>query len=111
SLTYFSGALLLALALSLFLVNHTSPVYIVWPGDPVFSMPLRHFFWIIGGLMLAVSVVCIFDDHPIPQMSALACLATIFAVYQVGVYLKGFHSLSGYLGGFPRTFGASTHSP
>jgi hypothetical protein len=105
----FSGGLLLAVALSLFLVNWTSPVYVVLPLDPLFAMSLRLLFWILGDFALAVSLICLFDDRPTRQMLFLCSLATVFAAYQIGVYCAGCRGLSGYLGGFSRTFGISAY--
>jgi hypothetical protein len=108
-LTNISGALLLAMALSLFLVNWISPSYIQLPRDPVLAVSLRSLFWIFGGLALAVSLICLFDDLPTRQMFSIACLATVFNAYQIGVYCVGSRGLSGYLGGFSRAFGMSAY--
>ncbi len=105
-----SGALLLTVALSLFLVIWTTPFYIVLPSDPIFSLPQRFLFWLIGGLALAVSLICLFDEHPTRQMFVLAWLATVFIDYQIGAYCVGCRSLAGYLGGFSHTFGISANS-
>jgi hypothetical protein len=104
-----SGALLLAMALSLFLVNWVTPTYILLPRDPVFAVPLRSLFWIFGGVAVAVSLICLFDDLPVRQMFSISCLATVFIAYQIGVYYVGSHGLSGYLGGFSRAFGMSAY--
>jgi hypothetical protein len=99
-----AGALLLAIAASLFLVNWTSPANLVLPHDPVFALSVRPLFWIAGGLALAVALVCLFDDRPSRQMILLAWVATNFAVYEGGLYWMGCRGLTGYLGGFSRTF-------
>jgi len=96
-------------ALSLFLVNWTSPAYLVLPLDPVFALPQRFLFWMIGGLALSVSLVCLFDERPIRQMFVLSWLATFFIAYQIAAYCAGCRSLSGYLGGFSRAFGISAY--
>jgi hypothetical protein len=105
----FSGALLLAVAFSLFLVNWTSPSYIVLPFDPIFALSQQWLFWIIGGFALAVALICLFDDRPIPQVFILSLLATAFIAYQIWVYCVGCRGVSGYLGGLSRTFGVSAH--
>jgi hypothetical protein len=100
-----SGAFLLAIATSLFLINWTSPAYMVLPHDPVLVLSLRHLFWLVGGITLVIGLVCLFDDQPTRQMLLLAWLATIFSVYVCGAYWVGCHSLTGYLGGFSQAFG------
>lgn len=108
-LTNISGALLLAVALSLFLVNWVTPTYILLPRDPVFSVPLKSLFWIFGSLAMVVSLICLFDNIPARQMLSISCLATAFTAYQTGAYCLGSRGLSGYLGGFSRAFGMSAY--
>jgi hypothetical protein len=109
-LTSSSGALLLAIAGCLFLVNWTSPAELILPHDPVCALPVRLLFWIVGGLALAGALFCLLDDQPTRQMLLVAWLATNFLVYQVGAGFLGVHSLAGYLGGFTRTFGISAQA-
>jgi hypothetical protein len=109
-ITNISGALLLGLALCLVLINCASPAYIFWPSDPVFSMSLRRLFWMTSGLTLAVSLVCLFDDRPSRQMYLLSALGSIFVGYQTLIYWRSPGGLSGYLGGFSRTFGIPAQS-
>jgi hypothetical protein len=104
TVTTSAGALLLAIAASLFLVNWTSPGDLVLPHDPVFALSVRPLFWIAGGLALTVSLICLFDDRPARQMILLAWLATNFAAYECTLYWMGCNGLTGYLGGFSRTF-------
>jgi len=102
-----TGALLLGGAASLFLVNWTCPANLVLPHEPVFALSVRNLFWIVGGVALVAALFSLFDDQPVRQMALLAWLATNFVMYVGGVYWGGGHGLTGYLGGFSRTFGIS----
>ncbi len=102
-----AGALLLALASALFLINWTSPADSVQPHDPIFLVSLNDLFWIIGGLVAVMALVCFFSERPRLAMFVLAWLAVNFLVCRIGLYWDGCPSLTGYLGGFSYAFGIS----
>lgn len=100
-----AGALLLAMASAMFLVNLTAPVDAVQPRDPIILVPLDTVFWIVGGTFCGMALICFFADRPAPALFLIAWLAMNFLVCRVGLYLIGCRSLAGYLGGFAYAFG------
>ncbi len=95
------------MALALFVINGTSPNDYVLPHDPIFFIPLNDLFWIIGGIAAVTALVCLFSKRPALPIFLLVWLTTNFLVYQIGLFCKGCHSLTGFLGGFSSTFGIS----
>ncbi len=102
-----AGAMLLALAAALFLINLASPTDWVQPLDPLLNIPLNELFWIIGGLASIVAFVCIFSERPRLTTFFVAWLACNFWVYRIMLSANGFHGLSGFLASFTDEFGIS----
>jgi hypothetical protein len=103
-----AGALLLALASALFLINWTSPVDVVQPRDPVLLLSIRDLSWIISGIAAVLALVCFFSKHSTLPIVLLAWLAVNFWIYRIYLFSTGCHSLTGFLGGFSYAFGIST---
>lgn len=60
--------------------------------DPILSITFQHLFLIVGILELLVAAVCIFCNAIWLQSMLVACLATVFMVYRVGMSLVGYRS-------------------
>jgi predicted RNA-binding Zn-ribbon protein involved in translation (DUF1610 family) len=108
--TLSAGALLLALASALFLINWTGPADLVQPRDPLFFMPLDELFWIIGGIAMVLALLCFFSERPTLPIMLLAWFAFNFWIYRLGLLAEGCRSLTGFLGGFPRALGISSQA-
>lgn len=100
-----AGALLLALASALFLINLTSPHDLVQPRDPIFLMPFNELFWIIGNMAAVMALICFFSERPALPIFLLAWLAFYFWIYRIGLLANGCHDLTGFLGSFTDAFG------
>lgn len=60
--------------------------------DPIFGLPFRAIFWTAGILELVVSSVCLFGKSLSVKALAVACIATNFLLYRIGLTLMGYHS-------------------
>ncbi len=103
---YSAGAILLFLATALFLVNLTSPADLSPINDPVFHAPVSRWFWIVGGLALAVASVCLFAQNGrlqtrLVMLFALAVLGSRICVSLLEIS----DGLKGYLGPLADAFG------
>jgi hypothetical protein len=103
-----AGALLLALASALFLINGTSPADYVPPHDPIFLISIRDLFWILGGIAIVMALICFFSEQPARVISLLAWFAFSFWIYRIGLFAEGCRGITGFLGGFPHAFGISS---
>jgi hypothetical protein len=102
-----AGALLLALASALLLINWITPLDAVQPRDPIFLMSLNNLFWIIGVIAIVAALLCFFSERLTLPILLLAWLAANFFIYRIGLLSEGCRSLTGYLGGFAYAFGIS----
>jgi len=102
-----AGALLLAMASALFLINTTSPVDLITPHDPILGFSIKTVFWTIGCIAFLIALDCLFGTQLFRPMFLLAWLVTSFLVYRIGLISAGIHGLTGLLGGFPYAFGMS----
>lgn len=100
-----AGAILLATASALFLINFTSPTDLVTPHEPILGFSIRITFWIVGGIAFIIGLNCLFSHKPFRVMLLLAWFATNFVIYQIGLIRCGYHGMTGFLGGFSYAFG------
>lgn len=90
-----AGAILLAGATALILINLTSPIDYVQPRDPIFLAPLNDLFWIIGAVGAITALVCFFSEGWILRASLPLWLALDYIVLRAGLLWNGCHSLAG----------------
>jgi hypothetical protein len=95
--THSAGALLLAAASALFLINLTGPPNLVMPRDPITGISFRYLFWGIGAVAVLVACLCLFSERPGRSIPWVAWLATNYLMYRIGLYVEGCHSLTGFL--------------
>jgi uncharacterized CHY-type Zn-finger protein len=100
-----AGAILLAMASALFVINVTGPTDLITPHDPIFGLPIKAIYWTFVGLALAVALDILFGTKPFRPMLLLAWLTTNFLIYRIGLISFGSHGLTGFFGGFPYAFG------
>ncbi len=53
--------------------------------DPIFGIPFRWLFWIVGGIELTIASVCLLTSRSLLSAELTAWLATAFAVYRLGL--------------------------
>ncbi|MGH7940532.1 MAG: hypothetical protein ACREFR_05620 [Limisphaerales bacterium] len=102
-----AGALLLAMATALVLINWTSAPDYVSPRDPIFAVSVNDWFWIFAGLGGALALVCLFSDGMRRPLLLLAGVGFECLIIRIGLAWEGCRSLSGYLQGFSRAFSIS----
>ena len=105
-LNSFAGGLLLAVVAALFFSSRVG-ADIVLPRDPIFALSIGHLFWIVSGMCLAVALFTLSGKLTFMRAMVIAWLATNLAVYCLGCFWYGGHSLGGYLGSFSDAFGVS----
>ena len=103
---YSAGALLLAMAAALFFSSRVGAT-IILPPDPFFAVSLKHLFWILSGLCLAVGLFTLAGKPRFMWVMVIAGLATVLLAYRLGCLWHGVHGLRGYLGSFSDAFGVS----
>jgi len=86
-----AGGILLAAALTRFAIAAGSQRVLTLP-EPMLGIPLRYAVLIVGGLELAVALICLFGKREGLQLGWLAWLATNFIVYQTGLFWTQVHS-------------------
>jgi hypothetical protein len=102
-----AGALLLAVALAMFIANWASAP-LTQPHDPVLMVPMQNLFWIVGAVALVVAMVCLFGERVWLKMTLILWLVVNLLAYQIGFSLKGGHSgFSVYLNSLAEAFGIS----
>jgi hypothetical protein len=92
-----AGTLLLATAVAK-LISAGGNARILQFPDPIFAIPFRHVFWIVGVLELVIALVCLFGRQPRLQAGLLAWLATSFVIYRLALSLSGYHGSCHCLG-------------
>jgi endogenous inhibitor of DNA gyrase (YacG/DUF329 family) len=85
-----AGAILLAAALSRFLVAIGSAQFLPLP-DPALGLPLRYTVLIVGGIELLVALICLFGSQIHFQAAWLVWLATNYIVFQIGLFWMHCH--------------------
>ncbi len=105
--TYSAGALLLAAATGMF-ISIEAGSGLIHPHEPLVGMSLPEFFWIVGGLELAIGLICFFGKQTTLQATLVFWLAINFAAYQAGLWwMGGTVGFKGYLGDVSAAFGIS----
>jgi hypothetical protein len=92
-----AGAILLITAIAK-VVSAMGTARILGTPDPIFSIPFRDVFWIVGAIELAVAGVCFFGKRIAIQSSLVAWLATSFVLYRFGLKWVGYQKGCSCLG-------------
>jgi hypothetical protein len=108
---YSAGVIFLFVATALFLVNLTSPADLAPINDPIFHAPVPRLFWIVGGIGLAVALVCLFARNSKLQTTLILLFASVFLGFRICVSVLGVsHGFKGYLGSLADAFGIQASS-
>ncbi|HEY5298230.1 MAG TPA: hypothetical protein VIK59_09910 [Verrucomicrobiae bacterium] len=81
---YSAGALLLAAASAVFMTNWANAGFGT-AHDPIFGITIRNVFWIVGGIELAVALVCLFGRPTSLQLTLVLWLSINLVVYRLGL--------------------------
>lgn len=90
SFTKSAGSILLAAALSRFLIALGSAPFLSLP-DPALGLPIRYTVLIVGGIELLVALICLFGKSVHFKTGWLAWLATNYIVFQIGLFWMHCH--------------------
>jgi len=90
----YSASLLLLVTAAAKLVSASGQAHMLQLTDPILLISFHHLFWILGFLELIVAAVCFFGKRLALQAGLLACLATNFVFYRLGLVLVGYHKPS-----------------
>ncbi len=93
-------------ALTLFWCNWDNQA-LVPPFDPLLGCSLKTLFWIVGSLLMVVSLICLIVDSLFPRLLLITWLAANFALYQFGLFCIGSHAIQACFGYVSLTFGIS----
>lgn len=92
-----AGALLLVLGLALLLANLSS-LGLHQPHDPIMGVSMDTSFWISGGLLVGLALLCLFGQSTWLKLALMLWLGLDFFVYQFGLRSMGvIHGFGGYL--------------
>jgi len=87
---YSSGILLVITALAKLISSFGSGT-ILQMRDPLTGFQFQDLFRIVGGIEVAVALVCIFGKRTWLQAGLVAWLATSFLAYRIGLVAVGYH--------------------
>lgn len=82
---YISCGFLLVFAGMAKLVSGTGRVHVLNVYDPLLRVPYRYLFLVAGGLELLVAFYCFFGSNVRLKALLVACLATTFVIYRIGL--------------------------
>lgn len=101
---YSASALLVAFTFLLAWYN-VSNLDLVPPKDPLFGISVSLLFWIVGGISLAVAVVCLVVQSLFGRILLVAWLALMFEIYQGGLLFVGSHAMRACFDSFSVIYG------
>ena len=86
-----SVGVLLLITSSAKLVSAVGTMQVLDVNEPIFHVSFRHIFWVAGLIELFIALVCFLDVNILYQTWIVACLATNFVFYRIGLVLIGWH--------------------
>ena len=92
-----AGMLLLLAAIAK-IVSASSSAHIQQSLDPIFAIPFRAVFIIVGIVEMVVALICFFSKRVLLQAGLVAWISTNFAVYRFSLVLIGYHKPCSCLG-------------
>ncbi len=87
----YSATLVLLLTATAKLFSSTGNGKILLQSDPLTGLTFGNLFRIVGGVEIAVALVCIFSKRTWLAAGLVAWLATNFLLYRLGLWLIGWH--------------------
>ncbi|HEV2695802.1 MAG TPA: MauE/DoxX family redox-associated membrane protein [Verrucomicrobiae bacterium] len=84
---FYSAGFLLLITSAAKLISATGHARILENPDPIFAIPFRWVFWIVGGIEAIIATVCFFSRQDRLRAVLLACLTSNFVFYRAGLYL------------------------
>jgi hypothetical protein len=98
-LTYLhSAGLLLLITAIAKLISACGSAPILQNPDPILLISFRNVFCVVGGVELLVALMCFFIKNVGWRAGFVACLATSFLIYRLGLLWIGYHRPCSCLG-------------
>jgi len=91
------------------LFSATGSARILQLHDPVFLLPFRLLFWLVGILELGIALACFFSQNIRFPALLLAWLSTCFLTYRIAVKAVGYHGACPCLGSLTDALHISPH--
>jgi hypothetical protein len=104
--SYSAGFLLLITAIAKLISSLGNSPILALP-DPIFAIPFRWMFCVVGIIELAIAYVCLFNEHIGLRTGLVALLSTNFALYRLGLLLVGYYKPCPCLGNLTDALGIS----
>jgi hypothetical protein len=104
-----SATLLLVTAVAKF-VSALGSEHILDSQDPIFLIPFRHVFWIVGLIELGIAAFCFFGKDIKIQAALVAWLSTCFVLYRGSSILIGYFKPCPCLGNLTGVLPISSHT-
>ena len=99
----YSAAVVLLLTATAKFVSSTGNGKILLAADPLTGFQFSNLFRIVGGIEVAVALVCIFSKRIRLPAGLVAWLATSFLAYRIGLVLVGWHKSCSCMGNLTDT--------
>lgn len=93
----FAGGLLLAAALTRFLIASENEPLLQLP-EPIIGIPIRYMVLLVGCLELFVALICLFGRRTDLQFAWLAWLATSYVAFWIGLLATNCHPQASCIG-------------
>ncbi len=90
SFLHSAGVLLLITSVAKFISSGGNARILNFP-DPIFLIPFRYVFWVVGGIELIIALVCFSNRRLGFQAGLIAWLATNFGLYRIGLRWIGYN--------------------
>lgn len=87
---FYSAAVLLGVTGVAKLVSASGSNRILQVPDPIFGLPFRYEFCVVGVLELGIAAFCLFGNRAEIKTAVVAWMATAFLVYRIGLLLVGY---------------------
>lgn len=94
----YSAATILLLTGAAKIVSSFGTSAILFLPDPIFDLPFRYVFCVIGSLEIVVGLLCFLSYDWRIKNAFIVSLATSFVIYRAGLNLLGYHKPCGCLG-------------
>jgi len=105
---YTTGVLLLATASALLLANlMPRPMDSIPIKDPIFITNISNIFWIICGIMTAMSLFCLYGRTQKLQLDIILWLAINILIGYIALFYMNIKGINGYLGYMTQAFNLS----
>jgi hypothetical protein len=92
-----SGGILFVTAVAK-LVSSTGSARILQNSDPILLLTFKNVLWMVGLIEFMIALICVFGKDVRLQAGLIACLATNFVVYRLGLTWIGYKKPCSCLG-------------